>query len=239
MSQASTQTPKWLLDYIKCSLQELRTFIDNRTGSAVDARELLTAHLCRMDQTKTFPRFIELPPELRINIHEALLVKDRARDQKGWLVGNEDCELHTAVLRTWKQIYSEAMPILYSQNKFSVGIGYTRESHHPAGNRECVLRIAQPGHKLSFHTTAMQRGRGYPGWRSFYGKPPLNMLRTLKHLTVNLGLVMPRDSYPAEACEAVAALCLVLAGTCKLESLTIKLGLEDSRAGDTDLAGAF
>jgi hypothetical protein len=136
MSQASTQMPKWQLDYDKCSLQELRTFIDKRTGSAVDAKELLIAHLRRMNQTKKFPRFMELPPELRISVYEALLVDDRIRGEKGRLVGDQDCKLHTAVLRTSKQIYSEAMPILYSQNKFSVKIGYTWEGQPALGSED-------------------------------------------------------------------------------------------------------
>ena len=70
-------------------------------------------------------RFMELPPELRINIYEALLVDHRAHDERGWLLGNDDCKLHTAVLRTSKQIYSEARPVLYGKNKFSVIIGHT------------------------------------------------------------------------------------------------------------------
>lgn len=125
MPQDPTQAPEWLLDYDNCSLEELRASIENRTGAAVNEREILAAHLRKMDQTSTFPRFMELPPELRINIYEALLVDHRARDERGWLLGNDDCKLHTAVLRTSKQIYSEARPVLYGKNKFSVIIGHT------------------------------------------------------------------------------------------------------------------
>ena len=75
MSESLTQAPEGLLNYDNCSLKELRAFIEDRTGAAANEREILAAHLRKMDQTRTFPRFMELPPELRVNIYEALLVE--------------------------------------------------------------------------------------------------------------------------------------------------------------------
>jgi len=245
MPQDLTQASKWLLDYNDCSLEELRAFIKDRTGATVDVvdeKETLTAHLRKLDQAFRFPRFMELPAELRVNVYEALLVDDRARTEKGWLIGDEGCRLHTAVLRTSKQVYCEALPILYNQNRFGIRIGYTGEGPRPAGHEDCGLRILQPGHRRSFHTRALFWGRDYPGWRTFYAKPPLDMLRALKHLTIDLGLVTPWNPllyYPAEAREAVTAVCLMLAGAGKLEILTIKVDIEDGRAARADLAEIF
>jgi len=82
MPQDLNQAPEWLLDYDRCSLEELRAFIEERTGAAVNDREILAAHLRKMDQAREFLRFMEPPPELRINVYEALLVDNRARDEK-------------------------------------------------------------------------------------------------------------------------------------------------------------
>lgn len=90
MPQGLTQAPKWLLSCERCSVDELRALIEDRTGAAVNEKEVLVGHLRRMDQTRDFPRFMELPPELRVNFYEVLLVHDRARDEKCWLIDVRD-----------------------------------------------------------------------------------------------------------------------------------------------------
>jgi hypothetical protein len=193
MPQNLTQAPEWLLDYDRCSLEELRTFIEDRTGAAVNEREILAAHLRKMDQTRKFPRFVELPPELRINVYEALLVDNRARDEKGWLKDERDkCRLHTAVLRTSKQVYSEARPVLYDRNKFNVMIGYTWKGSRPGsaqlGRDRIGLRVVRPGARFSYHKLIGSADCPSPLELSLLG---WQMLRGLKHVTVDLGLVTP------------------------------------------------
>lgn len=145
MSEILTQAPEGLLNYDNCSLKELRAFIETRTGAAVNEREILSAHLRKMDQTRTFTRFMELPPELRVNIYEALLVDNRARDARGWLLDDRDqCRLHTAVLRTSKQVYSGARPVPYSKNKFSIRIGHTWRGSRDPNFRRIDLRVVRP-----------------------------------------------------------------------------------------------
>jgi hypothetical protein len=191
MSESLTQAPEGLLNYDNCSLKELRAFIEDRTGAAANEREILAAHLRKMDQTRTFPRFMELPPELRVNIYEALLVDNRARDEKGWLLDDRDkCKLHTAVLRTSKQVYSEARPVLYSKNKFSVRIGHTWRCSRDPGSRRIDLRVVRPGAEFSYHR-----------WISLLDCPTAleqsllgcHMLRGLKRITIDLELPYESD----------------------------------------------
>lgn len=255
MPQGLTQAPEWLLDYDRCSLEELRAFIENRTGAAVNEREILAAHLRRMDQNKTFPRFMELPPELRINVYEALMFDNRARDEKGWLKDERDtCTLHTAVLRTSKEVYSEARPLLYDRNKFNVMIGYTWKGSRPSsaqlGHDRIGLRVVRPGARFSHHKLIGSADCPSPLELSLLRWP---MLRGLKHFTVDLGLITrespsddssddssddwdPSIAYAVRAREAMTAVCLGLIGPSKLEQLTIKVTFEDSQASDADLA---
>jgi hypothetical protein len=246
MPQGLIQAPEWLLDYDRCSLEELRAFIEQRTGAAVNERGILAAHLRKLDHTRKFPRFMELPPELRIDVYETLLVDDRPRDQKGWLIDDrDDCKLYTAVLRTSKQVYAEARPVLYNKNKFSVMIGYTwkgsRPGPAPLGHSRIGLRVVRPGAKFSFHRWIGSADCPSPLELSLLRWP---MLRGLKHLTIDLGLMTLEPSpdgweevaYAVHAREAVTAMCLGLSGASKLEHLTIKVTFEDPQASDADLA---
>jgi hypothetical protein len=259
MPQGLTQAPEWLFDYDHCSLEELRAFIEDRTSAAVKERKILAAHFRRMDQAREFPSFMELPPELRINIYETLLVDNRTRDEKGWLKDERDkCTLHTAVLRTSKQVYSEARPVLYDRNKFSVMIGYTWKGSRPSsaqlGKNRIGLRVVRPGARFSYHKLIGSADCPSPLELSLLRWP---MLRGLKHVTVDLGLMTPEPptidssndssddssddldhpvTYAVHAREAMTAVCLSLIGACKLEQLTIKITFEDSQASDADLA---
>lgn len=201
---------------------------------------------------------MELPPELRINIYEALLVDNRARDEKGWLKDERDaCKLHIAVLRTSKQVYSEARPVLYDRNKFNVMIGYTWKGSRPGsaqlGRNRIGLRVVRPGARFSYHKLIGSADCPSPLELSLLRWP---MLRGLKHITVDLGLMtreLPSDdssddtpddtsddwdppvTYAVHAREAMTAVCLGLIGASKLEQLSIKVTFEDSQASDADL----
>jgi hypothetical protein len=79
--------------------------------------------------------FLTLPVEIRLRIYDLLLVSRFNRMQNpSWAVGNTDQKLvllnmiqapqyrtmEPGILRTCKQIYHEANPILYSQNVFAI-----------------------------------------------------------------------------------------------------------------------
>jgi hypothetical protein len=172
------------------------------------------------------------------------------------LVSNDDYKIHPAVLRTSKQIYSKARPILYNQDKPHVTIENVLEgSVHPGSSARApsiihtrlgpvnpmsstwALNIVHPGCRFSFHQKmpchmhASMLGR-------FFTCSAMGMMRAMKTLTVNLNLVTPQDRELAplsRACDAVAALCLSLTGISKLEELTIKLSFDRSLS-DEDLA---
>lgn len=131
--------PRWSLDYEKYPAAELRTFIEARIGTTLSEKERrtigncnrfqLAKRLCKLDLASTFSRFMELPPELRLGVYELLLVDARERDEDG-LVKDRDGEpysftVYPAVLRTSKQIYAEARPVLYQENKFSARLVYS------------------------------------------------------------------------------------------------------------------
>lgn len=197
---------------------------------------------------------MELPPELRINTYEALLVDNRARDEKGWLKNDRNaCKLHTAVLRTSKQVYAEARPVLYGQNKSNVMIGYTWKGPRPGsaqlGRDRIGLRVVRPGARFSYHKLIGSADCPSPLELSLLRWP---MLRGLKHVTVDHGLITrespsddssddssddwdPPIAYAVRAREAMTAVCLGLIGACKLEQLTIKVTFEDSQTSDADL----
>jgi hypothetical protein len=194
-----------------------------------------------MDQDATFTCFVELPPELRASIFESLLVDTRIWDEgkSDWLVSNDDYKVHPAVLRTSKQIYSEAVPISYNQEKPHVTIENVLEGDsRRSGCSAWALNIVHPGRRLPFHQKMSYLGCVSVLHRLFTCST-MDMMRATKALTVNLNLITPQDRELAplsDAGDAVAALCLSLTGTSKLEELTIKLSFERSQTSEVDLA---
>ena len=134
-SRVLRPTPAWSLDYKKCTIAELCKFLEERTGDVLDEAQLqkvrdhgsypLIDRLREMDRERTFPRFMELPPELRIGVYENLLVTAAGNNKHRGMPS-----IHTAVLRTSRQVYSEARPVLYKRNKFWAVV-----RHAEAGSR--------------------------------------------------------------------------------------------------------
>ncbi|OQO11572.1 hypothetical protein B0A48_03299 [Cryoendolithus antarcticus] len=106
------------LEYGKCKMGELRQFVQDREvtdpigpeQTAKRSRPDLIKHLRKLDLAKSFPRFNDLPPEVRLLIYEYPLTYD------GY--GSEQ----TAILRVSKQTYAEALPILYTINLFEIRV---------------------------------------------------------------------------------------------------------------------
>jgi hypothetical protein len=240
----------WFLVYTKCSLAELRKFIKSRTITKlsttahwklnVQGRLHLVARLRQMDQDATFTRFMELPPELRAGIFESLLVDKRVWDEEksDWVVSYDNYQIHPAVLRTSKQIHSEAKSTLYDQDKPHVTIKSVLERTWRHRSSAWALSIIHPGRRLLFHQSTSTVGCVSVLHRLFTCST-MDMMRAMKTLTINLNLVTPQDRRLAplvDARNAVATLCLSLTGANKLEELTINLSFERSQINDLDVA---
>jgi hypothetical protein len=103
------------LRYSKCSTAELRGFIKRRTGYKPNTgrsrtRRFFMGYLRNLDRVCYFPRFLDLPAELRVTIYEYLFANG---------------VIHTAILWTCKLIKKEAESVLYSSRVFTIWLsGY-------------------------------------------------------------------------------------------------------------------
>jgi hypothetical protein len=242
----------WSLDYESSTAAELRQLIYDRLSATLSAKEKRTIRNCnryhlinrlrKLDHEGSFPRFMELPPELRVIVYEYLLVDTRKEDAAGWFyhMGYGSSALCPAVLRTSKQIYSEAQSILYKQNKYSVRTTYHMSRERQSRMRQiagCTLTVSRPGRGYPFHHQIMSSGLLL---RDLFTNRAMGMLRTLTHLTINLDLVAPRElggrGYATQAGNAITNLCLSLAGDSKIEVLTINVNPSDPERSNVDLA---
>lgn len=214
--------------------------LETRTGTTLNEAQLqkvrdhgnypLIDRLRQMDREATFPRFVELAPELRLGVCEVLLTAEKKTHRHEGMPA-----LHPAVLRTSKQVYSEAMPILYKKNKFRVNIWYSETSswfHHAGIVPVCTLAINRPGGEFSFyHRTGTST---VPVLRSLLEhSSAMHMLRSLTHLTINFSVVTPgddeSDDYVPKARDAIACLCLSLTGASKMKQPTINVNVDPKR----------
>jgi hypothetical protein len=245
-SRLRRPTPTWSFDYKKCTIAELCKFFEERTGTVLNEAQLqkvrdhgsypLIDRLREMDRERTFPRFMELPPELRIGVYEALLVTAAGNNKHRGMPS-----IHTAVLRTSRQVYSEARPVLYKRNKFWAVV-----RHAEAGSRHsgapivgCSLQIAEPGESISLSQRTPRLYSNRSLLHRLLQDSLMDMLRALTHITVDLDLTIPGNQeigdYAILACDAITALCLSMCGVSKLEELTINVK-GGGAANDTDLA---
>ena len=225
--------PDWSLDYKKYTAAELRGWIEARMSTTLSEKERQTIRNCnkyqlanrlhKLDLASTFPRFMELPTELRLSVYELLLVDTRERNSDGMVTNwNSGYRLHPAVLGTSKQIHSEARPILYRKNKFEATI----EELEAAPYSSCKMRVVMPGVRIPYSQT-MSSSRDTPFLDELFGDPVMGTLRSLTHMTINLSLAMQTsrqsEEYVPEARDAIACLCLSLAGASKMQELTINV----------------
>ncbi|KAK2808265.1 hypothetical protein FQN50_004820 [Emmonsiellopsis sp. PD_5] len=113
------------------------------TKATLEARHVIQPSLPTLganEMRKQKPTFLTLPPEIRLQIYELLFQVDhRKMGYAKWRVGNigsnficvgldtekgRSCSdtpsIKPRILRTCKQIYQEALPILYSRNAFYI-----------------------------------------------------------------------------------------------------------------------
>lgn len=243
------QTPTWALNYHECTTEELRKFLEERTGTTLTEGQLqkikdhdsypLIDRLRQMDREATFPRSMELAPELRLGIYEALLIATKTAHKH-----DEVSALHPAVLRTSKQVYSEAVPILYKKNKFRAEVAYAERSSWSriSGTKPvCSLMVRRSGGGCPFQYR-METGAVSLMRSLFNNSATMHMLRMLTHLTIDIDLMAPqgrsdRLEYFDLTCYTMRGLCLSLGGASKMKELTVRVKSGDQDSSDIDLAG--
>ena len=239
-------SPTVSLDYNKCTPTELGTFIRNRSSlKPSDSEELvhfpkshLTPRLNMLDKHSRVG-FLDLPPELRLEVYQYVLV---ARNCEA--LGAGDRVIETSLLRTCKLVYKETEPVLYGENEFTVSISLAPEpwsslyacSLSPAPyrrGRHCV-GIVPSGHPTT-NNYSQDRSTNYgPFITHMASCSCFNVLRRIRHLTLLFG------SLPTKAREEFAAICSILSGASRLKTLTIVL--DEQRREDVnmkDLAATF
>lgn len=221
-----------IVDYENCTAVELCEFLEERTGTTVnkvqlDNVDLLTNQLRELDRHWNFPRFMELPPELRLDVYEALLV--------------ESDTLHPAILRTSKQVHSEALPVLYKRNKFRARVKYciVEPYWHGAPIVGCCLKINRNEGDSMFHQHVPLRLGLDTLRRRLFQDRTMGMLRMLTHFTIDLDLATPgkedAEAYACQAYDAILSLCLAFIGPSRPKELTIKVNTNDSHVTSTSL----
>lgn len=117
--------PQYALRYETCTLKECRKFVHQRTGieqSPRSSRTAITKKLRKLDEENTFPRFLDLPTEIRSIIYGHLVLPERTADAcfEAVICGTppEEVIKHRwlDVLRVSKQLNAEAEDVLYLQS---------------------------------------------------------------------------------------------------------------------------
>lgn len=151
--QTEREQPSFL-DYFSCNPEELRKFIKDRGMLGDDeygklrywGKARLANRLIAMDQSSTFLRFLDLPPEVRLWVYRELLVVDNSRTGK----------VHAALLRTSRLLYKEAKPVLYGENKFSVWSGISKgENAYSRSQASQFTHVHFPGHDLLYEESGL------------------------------------------------------------------------------------
>lgn len=223
---AANATPL-TLDYYMCTLGELRGFIRDRrnlNAAEFDAlrnyhRSYLVGCLEHLDRKATF-RFAELAPEIRLEVYRHLLV---GRDREGPHAPSRVIE--TAILRTCKAIYTEAEPVLYSDNFFGVAINANPDedtTDDEADTSDCnhyhYTAIYRPGNCSTYLFRQDDWADQYPTLSDhMVSSSCLDMLRRVRHLHIFIG----ECTFTTQ--EVIACLCMQLSGTIEMKTLTVIL----------------
>jgi hypothetical protein len=194
------------LDYRSCDVGELYSFVKNRTVPTVVAaiqtlnKAEMVTHLKTLDTQRTFSCFMDLPPELRLDIYQRLLLID----------GKQDGKNHSALLRVSKLIHRESEPLLYCDNTFSVYV-----------NHYTIKLVISESSATNWNTWERLPTLAAP--------IRVDMLLGLKILTVRLGLthddVIPLPSghghFNVIVQNGLANVCLVLSSASRFKRLNL------------------
>lgn len=147
--------PQYALDYHNCTREELRAFVKARSREHAEVQthskrpeSYYVSKLRDLDKSATF-RFMDLPPEMRNNVYEYLLVRDASSSRSAF----------TAVLRTCRQVNREARGIFWVENSIRLRVALPLyDSHSVHGCVEGDLG------RINFHTDASR------GWKILTGR---------------------------------------------------------------------
>jgi hypothetical protein len=165
----------------------------------------MVSRLKRLDAKRTFWHFMDLPPELRLEIYQRLLID-----------GQEKGKNHSALLRVSRLIHSESEPVLCCENTFYVEVGYPVTVF-------VVSDSWKPEWNISQHRT------GGPSRRSLRSPIRIDMMFGLRQVAIGARALMtagsPFDSKIAwvyrEAYNSMTHVCLMLSSANNLKTLTI------------------
>ncbi|KAK4540743.1 hypothetical protein LTR36_008958 [Oleoguttula mirabilis] len=132
------RSDRGLLALTKCTRSELLQFCYQRAADmkwvisdpALYTTDNLIMMLVMADNECRFPRFMDLPPELRVNVYRHALLHHEERKPSAVQVGDIRTYKKTlatlAVTQTNSLIRREALPVYYSNNNFSFDLTYSR-----------------------------------------------------------------------------------------------------------------
>jgi hypothetical protein len=215
-SEEEEESPAPFLDYDLCDAVDLRNFVRDRTTfTAAFIRKLnkfeMVTHLEFLDTQHTFYRFMDLPPELRLNVYRMILFLD----------GEESCDHRTALLRVSKLVYRESEPVLYCDNSFCLRIKPT------------VIKFVVSESWKGKWDLLPDRNSGWPNYTPLSPTPvKIDMLFGLRQLTMRLSDLKnrtgkefagpgSRSKHPSYTYRSLTTICLMLSSASKLRTLTI------------------
>jgi hypothetical protein len=132
---------RYVLDYGACTIEEQHTFIYSRSGrpTAKRTQRFLIEWLRRLDNTATF-RFFDLPPELRNQVYDYLLIVPETPQARRF----------PQILRTCKQARAEGESILYHDSHVVLRIRRNRVTVDRGIPMPVSIRTALPGKSGKF-----------------------------------------------------------------------------------------
>ncbi|KAF7185600.1 hypothetical protein HII31_13097 [Pseudocercospora fuligena] len=117
------------MDYSSCSRSELERFLCSRKAKCIPedlSRNEGISTLEQLDQEWTF-RFMDLPPELRDRVYEALLTRDKEAGRSDSEAGRK---AHLQILPVSKKVHKEAIAIFQDVTPAIFNVIILRECYH-------------------------------------------------------------------------------------------------------------
>ncbi|KAK6434446.1 hypothetical protein LTR95_009373 [Oleoguttula sp. CCFEE 5521] len=178
------------LDYTKCRIDELRQFVQDR--------EVITSNAyAHSDHSKTFHRFDDLPPEIRLLIYAYPLTY------------GEPLPAQTAILRVSKQVYSEAAPVLYNATSFRIVIE----------GKDAMIWVGDVERGLLKPAMLMGNGRAYKACDALQAMRKTRQVSIVLHMTATMER---RDFQYFHAIVRAFSLHMVQAPTLKAVTFEVK-----------------
>lgn len=112
--ESNARCQQGFLSYHGCQPKELMVFCAQRHIEIPDGRKAKKAQLVHAlqaaDEKKDFPRFMELPPELRVQIYTDYFSS----------LGSLDQPVHPPISKVSRLLRQESLPLFYAKSRFPV-----------------------------------------------------------------------------------------------------------------------